>query len=77
MAELTSSFAKLYPNLTRWVKDFGWVEMGQDDYSRSLIRVLDTGGMIWESQERYDSLDDGLRDAEVAIAAWFKREGFE
>jgi hypothetical protein len=33
--------------------------------------------MIWESQERYDSLDDALRDAETAMAAWFKREGFE
>ena len=69
-------FAKAYPNLTRWVEDFCWIALGQDDYSSSLIRILDAGGLIWESQERYDSLDDGLQDAETALADWFEREGF-
>jgi hypothetical protein len=71
---MTKTFETAYPNLSRWIEAFGWIEMGQDDYSRSLIRILDTGGMIWESQEHYDSLDDALSDAEAAMAAWFKRE---
>lgn len=71
---MNKAFETVYPNLSRWIEAFGWIEIGRDDYSRSLIRILDIGGMIWESQERYDSLDEALRDAEAAIAAWFKRE---
>jgi hypothetical protein len=71
---MATSFAELYPNLAYWVESFGWIEMGQDDYSQSLIRVLDIGGMIWESEEEYDSLDAALQEADAAIADWFKQE---
>jgi len=71
------SFEQFYPNLAYWVESFGWIELGQDDYSQSLIRVLDTGGLIWESEEDYDSLDTALQEAEAAIAAWFKEQGIE
>ena len=74
---MVTSFTQSYPNLTYWVESFGWIELGQDDYSRSLIRILDEGGMVWESQERYDSLDAALQEAEVAIADWFKERGVE
>ena len=71
------SFEQFYPNLAYWVESFGWIELGQDDYSQSLIRILDTGGLIWESEEDYDSLDTALQEAEAAIAAWFKEQGIE
>ena len=74
---MATSFEELYPNLAYWVESFGWIELGQDNYSRSLIRVLDIGGMIWESEEQYDSVDAALRDAEAAIADWFKKAGIE
>ena len=74
---MVTSFTQSYPNLTYWVESFGWIELGQDDYSRSLIRILNEGGMVWESQEYYDSLDNALQEAEVAIADWFKERGVE
>jgi len=74
---MVTSFTQSYPNLTYWVESSGWIELGQDDYSRSLIRILDKGGLAWESQERYDSLDAALQEAEVAIADWFKERGVE
>jgi len=74
---MANSFEQLYPNLAYWVESFGWIELGQDDYSRSLIRILDEGGMIWESKESYDNLDAALQDAEAAIAHWFKEEKIE
>ena len=40
-----------YPTVARWVKDFGWLEIGQEHMSRSFIRALDEGGMVWEGQE--------------------------
>jgi hypothetical protein len=39
-------FQAAYPNVARWVLRFGWIEMGRDDFSWLLIRVLDIGGMI-------------------------------
>ena len=40
---------KSYPNLAYWIEAYGWIEMGENDFSTSLIRILDIGGMIWES----------------------------
>ena len=37
-----------YPYLAAWVRDRGWIEIGSDNYSWSAIRILDTGGLIWE-----------------------------
>lgn len=60
-----------YPNIAAWVQE-GWIEIGQTDFSQSFIRVLDEGGMIWESRPKYLSLSDALDEAESIIAAWFE-----
>ncbi|HLL47357.1 MAG TPA: hypothetical protein VK399_11650 [Longimicrobiaceae bacterium] len=46
----------------------GWIEIGRDDFSRSFVRALDIGGMVWEGAEEYDSLDDALRALDDGIA---------
>jgi hypothetical protein len=70
-----SDLERKYPHLTAWVKDGDrWVEIGTDDYSRSFIRVLDIGGMIWEGETRYPTLDDALSAADAAIAAFMRGE---
>jgi hypothetical protein len=56
------------------VRDFGWIEIGQDDFSRSMVRALDIGGLIWEGQAHYATLDAALQDLDQALAAWFKAE---
>jgi hypothetical protein len=63
-----------YPHVARWVLDFGWIEIGQDDYSNSMVRALDIGGMIWEGKASYATLDAALQDLDQALAAWFKAE---
>lgn len=70
-------FEKAYPNLAYWVWSYGWIEMGEDDFSTSLIRILDEGGMVWESEEQYDNFDAALQAAEAAISIWFKEHGVE
>lgn len=65
---------RTYPRVTQWVKTQGWIEIGQDDYSRSFIRVLDEGGMVWEGGEMYASLDDALQAAEQGIEAWMREQ---
>jgi hypothetical protein len=56
-----------YPNIADWIENQGWIELGQTDYSRSMIRVLDIGGLIWESERDYQTLDDLLDDLEMQI----------
>ena len=58
---------QVYPHIADWVYGGGWIELGQNEYSRSFIRVLDTGGMLWEGTTRYRSLDALFRDAEAAL----------
>jgi len=60
-----------YPNISGWVRD-GWIEIGRDDYSKSMVRIMDEGGMVWKGKSKYDSLDDLLQDAEAAIAHWME-----
>lgn len=68
------SFSESYPNIATWVRD-GWVEIGRDDYSRSFVRALDIGGMVWEGAESYGSLEEALQDLDRGIAAWLEEMG--
>ncbi len=69
-ADRTSSVAldDAYPQLASWVFERGWIELGSDENSRSFIRVLDIGGMVWEGKTHYPSLDAALRAANTALA---------
>ncbi len=63
------SFETQYPNLTAWILDFGgWIEIGHEEIRHSLVRVRNPGGLVWESQEGYASIDEALAAAEHAIA---------
>ena len=60
-------FQDKYPNIADWIENQGWIELGQTDCSPSMVRVLDIGGMIWESDQKYHSLDELLDDLEIHI----------
>jgi hypothetical protein len=65
------SFEARYPHIASWVQD-GWIEMGRDDCSRSFVRALDIGGLVWEGDGPYGSIDDALRALEAGIGAWLE-----
>jgi hypothetical protein len=71
---MPTSLEQSYPRITRWVKTHGWIEMGQDDYSRSFVRALNGGGMVWEGQERYATLDDAMRALEAGLSEWMAEQ---
>ena len=50
----------------------GWIEIGQDDYSPSFVRALDSGGMVWDGRETYATLDAALQALDTALGAWMK-----
>jgi len=64
-----------FPNIAAWVHSYGWIEIGQDDYSRSFLRALDAGGMAWEGKEEYASLDHALRALDKALGKWIEKNG--
>ena len=61
------SFQGTYPNITYWVEAFGWIEVGQDDYSTSAVRALNEGGLVWEGDDEYQTLDEALQALEIAL----------
>jgi hypothetical protein len=68
----TFSLERFYPNITRWVKEHGWIEIGQNDCSSSFIRVLDEGGLVWEGEDSYETMNDAMKALESGIAEWMK-----
>jgi len=64
-------FTEKYPNIAGWIKD-GWIEIGRDGHSSSIIRVLDEGGLVWEGGTRHKSMDKILQEAEDAITDWIR-----
>jgi hypothetical protein len=70
------SFEQSYPFVSKWVKERGWIEIGElDGYRRAMVRALDEGGLIWEGKLDYASLDDLLADLERGLAHWYEEHG--
>ena len=69
------SFDSTYPAITEWVTSRGWIEIGEDDNSRSMVRALDEGGMVWEGSATYTTLDALFADLETNIARWKEENG--
>ena len=66
--KVTSYFEGTYPNITRWLTH-GWSEIGEVEYSESFIRALDEGGMVWEGEGSYKTIDQALHDLEAGLEA--------
>jgi len=57
---MAQSIDVTYPPIALWVMAYDWIEIGHNEMSRSFIRALDAGGMVWEGQEYYVTLDHAL-----------------
>jgi hypothetical protein len=64
-----------YLTIARWVHEYGWIEIGQDDMSPSFIRALDDGGMVWAGRKSYPTLDAALQHLENGLVAWMQEQG--
>jgi hypothetical protein len=70
---LVMLFAQAFPTISRWINEQGWIEMGADEYSDSLLRALDPGGLVWESDAQMASIDEALMALEEALKTWFRQ----
>ena len=66
--QVAGSFEESYPNIANWVRLQGWIELGQDHYSSSLVSALDEGGMIWEGSAHYETAEEALDALETVLA---------
>jgi hypothetical protein len=70
----SDSFEERYPHIATWVRD-GWIEIGHDDCGRPFLRAMDIGGVVWEGDERYKSMDEALLALDEGIAEWLNENG--
>jgi hypothetical protein len=69
--KLPDAFTTAYPHIAAWVREEeGWIEVGQDEFSVSLVRAVYGGGMAWEGKPSYPSMDEAFRALDAGIAAW-------
>lgn len=74
-AKYLATADKRFPNIARWVDEFGWIEIGHDDCRQSFLRALDLGGMVWEGKAEYASLDHAFRALDRALGKWMEENG--
>ena len=72
---MENQLSKAYPNITYWVEACGWIEIGRDENSDSLIKAFDEGGTVWEGAEEYETVDEALQALEKGLAAWLEEYG--
>jgi hypothetical protein len=74
---MEKTFTSLYPNIAWWTQSGrGWIELGWDEYSSSMIRVLDIGGLLWEGDDEYDSVGEAMTEADNFIEQWRIENGY-
>jgi hypothetical protein len=66
-------FSQSYPSIARWIDEQGTIEMGSDEHSGSLVRALDEGGLLWESDTRTVSIDEALLTLDAVLEDWFEQ----
>lgn len=69
---------KKYRNIRMWMAD-GGIEIGwtDDGFNHTTARVVDDGGIVWETDEIFTSLEAALDAIEAAIADWCEQTGVE
>jgi len=71
---MAQSVDEIYPHLARWVDAYGWVEIGHDEFSRSFVRALNEGGMVWEGGRSYSTLAAALAALDAGLGQWLRDE---
>lgn len=69
------AFGVLYPNIVWWCEAQGWIEIGQDEFSDSMVRVLDVGGTVFEVEALSKSIGEALDEVDEFLEEWHAENG--
>jgi hypothetical protein len=71
------SFEATYPAITRWVEEFGRVEIGTAGSRDNFVKAIDRDGIHWGGKGEYESIDEALRDMEKGIEVLLETEALD
>lgn len=66
----------MFPAIDRWVKEYGWIEIGVQELFGFVARALHEGGIQVED-ERADTLAEAMAALEVGLVGWFREQGVD
>jgi hypothetical protein len=66
----------MFPAIGKWVQEYGWIEIGQQELFGFVARALDEGGTQVED-DRADTLAEALAALEKGLIEYYEREGIE
>ena len=72
---MPTELEKQYPNIVKWLKEDGWIELGESPYAGGGAKAFDEGGCVFEGRSSYRSLDAMLKDVDAGIGRWLKENG--
>jgi hypothetical protein len=72
---ITDDFSARYPIISDWVMGGGIIEIGQGDWASSFVRALDPGGMAFEGEAEYQSMDAAFQALEEGLTAFLREVG--
>jgi len=61
------------PAISKWVKDYGWIEIGMQEHQGFVTRALNEGGLVYEAHE-CETLAEGLVALDEGIRNWLSRQ---
>lgn len=64
-----------YPSLTTFLDNNGKLEIGYSYELEVSVIAFDEGGVVWEGEKHYESLEVLLDEAEQAIETWVSKNG--
>jgi len=71
------SFEATYPAITRWIKEFGRIEIGTAGFTDKFVKAIDRDGIPWGGKGEYGSIDEALRDMENGVKALLEAQGLD
>ncbi len=72
---MTNLFDERFSTISEWIGSQGLIELGSHEYSSSMVRAIDQGGLVWEGKDQYKSIDAALQDLEKGLKEWMEETG--
>ena len=74
---MPSSFESDYPTITRWIKEFGRIEIGGASFADPFVKAVNRDGMLWGGKREYTTIDEALLELEEGIKAFLVEQGLD
>jgi hypothetical protein len=66
----------MFPAIARYVKVYGYIEIGDQEGFGFIVRAMGYGGLAFED-DRPDTLAEAMTALEAGLSRWFKEEGID